>query len=162
VPKASDHTSRRYARRGQQKRRNYHAFSLEWDAPKAGVYDARVTNIEIIYSEPRAVRISYQTESDPIYGVSEYLPIDAPLRHPRHADTAQGKARIAQLARTAGVDPKSITSLEAIPELFVGARVKIEVGLQYKNGLPIPIVRTVLEPVGSEPQAEENWPEKAE
>jgi hypothetical protein len=38
-------------------------FSLEWDAPKAGVYDARVTNIEIIYSEPRAVRISYQTES---------------------------------------------------------------------------------------------------
>ena len=39
---------------------------------------------------------------------------------------------------------------------------KIEVGLQYKNGLPIPIVRTVLEPVGSEPQAEENWPEKAE
>jgi hypothetical protein len=120
-------------------------FSLEWDAPKAGFYDARVTNIEIIYSEPRAVRISYQTESDPIYGVSEYLPIDAPLRHPRYADTAQGKARVAQLARTAGVDPQSITSLEEIPERLVGARVKIDVGLQYKNGLPIPVVRTVLE-----------------
>jgi hypothetical protein len=118
--------------------------------------DARVTNIDVIYSEPRAVRISYQTESDPVYGVSEYLPIDAPMHHARYADTAQGKMRVAQLARTAGVDPKSITSLEAIPELLVGAQVKIDIGLQYKNGLPIPIVRTVLEPVSSEPQAEDN------
>jgi hypothetical protein len=130
-------------------------FSLEWNAPEAGVYDARVTNIDVIYSEPRAVRISYQTESDPVYGVSEYLPIDAPMHHPRYADTAQGKMRVAQLARTAGVDPKSFTSVEAIPELLVGARVKIDVGLQYKNGLPIPVVRTVLEPVAS---AEDNSP----
>ena len=87
-------------------------FSLEWNAPEAGDYDARVTNIDVIYSEPRAVRISYQTESDPIYGVSEYLPIDAPLRHPRYADTAQGKARIAQLARTAG----ELAAVSAQPE----------------------------------------------
>jgi len=130
-------------------------FSLEWNAPKAGVYDARVTDIDIIYSDPIALRIGYVTESDPRFGLNEYLPIDAALHHPRHGDTAKGKVRVAQLARTALVDPTSITSLEVIPELLVGARVKIDVGLQYKNGLPIPVIRTILEPVGSGPQPEE-------
>ena len=40
-------------------------FSLEWNAPKAGDYDAHVTDIEIFSGDTISLRISYVTETDP-------------------------------------------------------------------------------------------------
>ena len=87
--------------------------------------------------------------------------IDAPTHHPRYAEIGQGKARIVQLAEAAGIDPKTITSIDALPDLLTGVRVKIRVGLQIKDGVQIPVVRTVLGPAGPERQADEP-PDNAE
>ena len=138
-------------------------FSLEWNAPKAGDYDAHVTDIEIFSGDTISLRISYETESDPRYGLFEYVrTIDAPTHHPRYAEIGQGKARIVQLAEAAGIDPKTITSIDALPDLLTGVRVKIRVGLQIKDGVQVPVVRTVLGPAGPEPQADGNPPDNAE
>ena len=40
-------------------------FSLDWNAPKAGDYDAHVTDIEIFSGDTISLRISYVTEIDP-------------------------------------------------------------------------------------------------
>src|SRR4051812_48169679 len=113
-------------------------FSLEWSAPKAGDYDARVTNIEIFSRDLISLRISYETVSDPRYGLFEYVKIDGPTHHPRYAEIGPGRARIVQLAEAAGIDPKSIASIDALPDLLIGVGVKIRVDLQVKDGVPIP------------------------
>ena len=81
-------------------------FSLEWNAPKAGDYDARVTDIEIFSGDTISLRISYVTETDPPYGLFEYVRIDAPTHHARYAEIGQGKARIIQLAEAAQYRPE--------------------------------------------------------
>ena len=68
---------------------------------------------------------------------------------------ATGKARIVQLAEAAGIDPKTITSIDALPDLLTGVQVKIRVGLQIKDGVQVPVVRTVLGPAGPERQADD-------
>jgi hypothetical protein len=141
------------------KRRN---FSVEWNAPRAGDYDAYVTEIEVFSGDLISLRISYVTETDPPYGLLEFVRIDAPTHHPRYAEIGPGKARIVQLAEAAGIDPKTIASIDALPELLTGVRAKIRVGLQIKDGVRIPVVRTVLGPVGPEPQADGKPPDDAE
>jgi len=137
------------------------SFSVEWNAPKAGDYDARVTNIEIYYREAVSLRIDYETASDPRYGLFEFIRIDAPTHNPRYAEIGQGKARIVQLAKAAGIDPKAINSIEALPDLLTGVRVKIRLGLQIKDGVQTPVVRTVLGPAGPEPQDDGKPPDNA-
>jgi hypothetical protein len=137
-------------------------FSLDWNAPKAGDYDARVTNIEIYYREAVSIRIEYVTETDPPYGLLEFVRIDAPTHHPRYAEIGPGKARIIQLAEAAGIDPKTITSMDALPDLLTGVRAKIRVGLQIKDGVQVPVVRTVLGQAGPEPQDDGNPPDNGE
>ena len=129
-------------------------FSLEWNAPKAGDYDARITDIEIFSGDTISLRISYETQSDPRYGLFEYVRIDAPTHHPRYAEVGPGRARIVQLAEAAGIDPKTINSIDALPDLLTGVRAKIRVDLQIKDGVPIPVVRSVLGPAGPVPQAD--------
>ncbi len=129
-------------------------FSLEWNAPKAGDYNARVTDIEIFSGDTISLRISYETQSEPRYGLFEYVRIDAPTHHPRYAEVGPGRARIVQLAEAAGIDPKTINSIDALPDLLTGVRAKIRVDLQIKDGVQVPVVRTVLGPAGPEPQAD--------
>ena len=81
--------------------------------------------------------------------------IDAPTHHPRYAEIGPGKARIIQLAEAAHIDPKTITSIDALPDLLTGVRAKIRVGLQIKDGVQTPVVRTVLGPARPERQADE-------
>src|SRR5215204_4184133 len=100
-------------------------FSLEWNAPRAGDYDAHVTDIEIFSGDTISLRISYETRSDPRYGLFEYVRIDAPTQHPRYAEIGHGKARIVQLAEAVGIDPKTITSIDALPDLLTGVQVKL-------------------------------------
>ena len=57
--------------------------------------------------------------------------------------------------RRRDIDPKTINSIDALPDLLTGVRAKIRVGLQIKDGVQTPVVRTVLGPAGPERQADE-------
>ena len=136
-------------------------FSLDWNAPKAGDYDAHVTNIEIFSGDrSRCGSVRYETVI-PVYGLFEYVRIDAPTHHPRYAEIGPGKARIVQLAEAAGIDPKTITSIDALPDLLIGVGVKSGSACRSRTAFRSQSFEPVFGPAGPELPAAGEPPDNA-
>jgi hypothetical protein len=85
-------------------------FSLDIVGPSAGEYSASVVEVRPIERPDRsAAVITYALGSDPPFSVEEFVLLDAERQG---TNTNRGRARIRQLIQIAGIDPKSISSLD--------------------------------------------------
>ena len=81
-------------------------------------------------------------DSDPPFSVPDFVLLDAERQG---TDTNRGRARIGQLIRIAGGDPKSISSPDDL-QLLVGARVRVVIRVRERDGIHVPEIASILPP----------------
>src|SRR5262249_58313963 len=94
----------------------------------------------------RAARLSGVIPSGlawaPPFSVADFVLLDAERQG---TDTNRGRARIGQLIRIAGGDPKSISSPDDL-QVLVGARVRVVIRVRERDGIQAPEVASILPP----------------
>jgi hypothetical protein len=86
--------------------------------------------------------ITFALDSDPPFSVADFVLLDAERQG---TDTNRGRARIGQLIRIAGGDPKSISSPDEL-QLLVGARVRVVIRVRERDGIQVPEIASILPP----------------
>jgi hypothetical protein len=86
--------------------------------------------------------ITFALDSDPPFSVTEFVLLDAERQG---TDTNRGRARIGQLIRIAGLDPKSISSPNDLQRL-VGVRVRVVIRVRERDGIQVPEITSILPP----------------
>ena len=118
-------------------------FSLDIVGPSEGQYSASIVEVRPIERPDRsAAVITYALGSDPPFSVEEFVPLDAERQG---TNTNRGRARIRQLIQIAGIDPKSISSLDAL-QLLVGTRVRVVIRVRERDGIHVPEIASILPP----------------
>ena len=117
------------------------SFSLDIVGPSAGTYSASVVEIRIVERPDRLFAvITFALDSDPPFSVPDFVLLDAERQG---TDTNRGRARMGQLIRIAGHDPKSISSPDDL-QLLVGARVRVVIRVRERDGIQVPEVASML------------------
>src|SRR5262245_15513193 len=118
-------------------------FSLDIVGPNAGEYRASVLEVRPVERPDRLlVVITFALDSDPPFSVPDFFLLDAERQG---ADTNRGRARIRQLIRIAGGDPKSISSPDDL-QVLVGACVRVVIRVRERDGIQVPEVASILPP----------------
>jgi hypothetical protein len=118
-------------------------FSLDIVGPSGGEYSASVVEVRTVERPNRLFAvITFALDSDPPFSVADIVLLDAERQG---TDTNRGRARIGQLIRTAGGDPKSISSPDDL-QLLVGARVRVVIRVQERDGIQVPEIASILPP----------------
>ena len=118
-------------------------FSLDIVGPSEGEYSASIVEVRPIERPDRLFAvITYALGSDPPFSVEEFVSLDAERQG---TDTNRGRARIRQLIQIAGIDPKSISSLDDL-QLLVGARVRVVIRVRERDGIQVPEIASILPP----------------
>jgi hypothetical protein len=118
-------------------------FSLDIVGPGAGEYSASVVEVRTVERPDRlSAVITFALDSDPPFSVPDFFLLDAERQG---TDTNRGRARIGQLIRIAGGDPKSISSPDDL-QLLVGARVRVVIRVRERDGIQVPEIASILPP----------------
>ena len=118
-------------------------FSLDTVGPSAGEYRASVVEVRTVERPDRLFAvITFALELDPPFSVEDFVSLDAERQS---TDTNRGRARIGQLIRIAGGDPKSISSPEDL-QLLVEARVRVVIRVRECDGIQVPVIASILPP----------------
>ena len=118
-------------------------FSLDIFGPSAGEYSASVVKVRTVERPDRLFAvITYALGSDPPFSVEEFVSLDAERQG---VDTNRGRARIRQLIQIAGIDPKSICSLDDL-QLIVGTRVRVVIRVRERDGIHVPEIASIVPP----------------
>ena len=118
-------------------------FSLDIVGPSAGEYSASVVEVRPVERPDRLFAvITFALDSDPPFSVADFVLLDAERQG---TDTNRGRARIRQLIRIAGGDPKSISSPDDL-QLLVGARVRVVIRVRERDGIQVPEIASILPP----------------
>ena len=118
-------------------------FSLDIVGPTAGEYGASVVEVRPVERPDRSFAvITFALDSDPPFSAEDFVLLDAERQG---TDTNRGRARIAQLIRIAGGDPKSISSPDEL-QLLVGARVRVVIRVRERDGIQVPEIASILPP----------------
>jgi hypothetical protein len=118
-------------------------FSLDTVGPSAGEYRASVVEVRIVERPDRLFAvITFALDLDPPFLVPEFISLDAERQS---TDTIRGRARILQLIRIAGVDPKSISSPDDLQRI-VGVRVRVVIRQRERDGIQVPEIASILPP----------------
>ena len=118
-------------------------FSLDIIGPSAGEYSASVVEVRTVERPDRLFAvITFALDSDPPFSVADFVLLDAERQG---TDTNRGRARIGQLIRVAGGDPKSISSPDDL-QLLVGARVRVVIRVRERDGIQVPEIASILPP----------------
>ena len=118
-------------------------FSLDTVGPSAGEYSASVVEVRTIERPDRLFAVvTFALELDPPFSVEDFVSLDAERQS---TDTNRGRARIGQLIRIAGGDPKSISSPDDL-QLLVGARVRVVIRVRECDGIQVPVIASILPP----------------
>jgi hypothetical protein len=118
-------------------------FSLDIVGPDAGTYSASVVEVRPVEQPDRLfVVITFELDSDPPFSVAEFVLLDAKRRG---TDMLRGRARIQQLIRLAGGDPKSISSPAEL-QFLVGTRVRAVTRVRERDGIQMPEIASILPP----------------
>jgi len=119
------------------------SFSLDIVGPSAGEYSASVVEVRTIERPDRLFAVvTFALELDPPFSVEDFVSLDAERQS---TDTNRGRARIGQLIRIAGGDPKSISSPDDL-QLLVGARVRVVIRVRECDGIQVPVIASILPP----------------
>src|SRR5262245_10275799 len=119
------------------------SFSLDIIGPSAGAYSASVVEVRTVEQPDRLFAvITFALDSDPPFSVPDFVLLDAERQG---TDTNRGRARIRQLIRIAGGDPKSISSPDDL-QLLVGAPVRVVIRVRERDGIQVPEVASILPP----------------
>lgn len=117
-------------------------FSLDIVGPSAGEYSASIVEVRPIERPDRLfVVITFALDSDPPFSVADFVL----LAERQGTDTNRGRARIGQLIRIAGGDPKSISSPDDL-QFLVGARVRVVIRVRERDGIQVPEIASILPP----------------
>jgi len=118
-------------------------FSLDIVGPSAGEYSASVVEVRTGERADRLFAvITFALDSDPPFSVADFVLLDAERQG---TDTNRGRARIGQLIRITGGDPKSISSPDDL-QLLVGARVRVVIRVRERDGIEVPEITSILPP----------------
>jgi hypothetical protein len=117
-------------------------FSLDIVGPGAGEYSASVVEVRIVERPDRLFAVITFALDNPPFSVPDFVPLNAERQS---TDTNRGRARIAQLFRITGGDPKSISSPDDLQRL-VGARVRVVIRVRERDGIQVPEIASILPP----------------
>ena len=118
-------------------------FSLDIVGPSAGEYSASVVEVRTVERPDRLFAvITFALDSDPPFSVPDFFLLDAERQG---TDTNRGRARIGQLIRIAGGDPKSISSPDDL-QVLVGACVRVVIRVRERDGIQVPEITSILPP----------------
>src|SRR5262245_39388287 len=118
-------------------------FSLDIVGPSAGEYSASVIEVRLVERPNRLLAvITFALDSDPPFSAPDYFLLDAERQG---TDTNRGRARIGQLIRIAGGDPKLISSPDDL-QFLVGARVRVVIRVRERDGIQVPEITSILPP----------------
>jgi hypothetical protein len=118
-------------------------FSLDIVGPSEGEYSAFVEEVRVTERSNRSFAvITFALDSDPPFSVADFVLLDAERLG---TDTNRGRARIRELTRIAGRDPKSISSPDDL-QLLVGARVRVVIRVRECDGIQVPKIASILAP----------------
>ena len=85
--------------------------------------------------------ITFALDLEPPFSIADFVLLDAERQG---TDTNRGRARIGQLIRVAGGDPKSISSPDDL-QLLVGARVRVVIRVRERDGIQVPEIASILQ-----------------
>jgi len=118
-------------------------FSLDTVGPSAGEYSASVVEVRVAEKLDRLFAvITFALDLDPPFSVPDFVVLD---EERPGTDTNRGRARVAQLVRIAGRDPKSISSPDDL-QLLLGARVRVVIRVRERDGIQVPEIASILPP----------------
>ena len=118
-------------------------FSLDIVGPSEGEYSASIVEVRLIEQPDRLLAvIMYALDLDPPFSVPDWVLLDAERQS---TETNRGRARIRELTRIAGRDPKSISSPDDL-QLLVGARVRVVIRVRECDGIQVPKIASILPP----------------
>jgi hypothetical protein len=118
-------------------------FSLDIVGPSAGEYSASILEVRTVERPDRLfAEITFALDTDPPFSVADFVLLDAERQG---TDTNRGRARIAQLIRIAGGDPRSISSPDDL-QLLVGARVRVVIRVRECDGIQVPEITSISLP----------------
>jgi hypothetical protein len=119
------------------------ALSLDIVGPSAGEYSASVVDVRPVERSDRLFAvITFALDSDPPFSVTDFVLLDAERQS---TDTNRGRARIGQLIRIAGGDPKSISSPDDL-QLLEGVHVRVVIRTRERDGIQVPEIASILPP----------------
>ena len=116
------------------------ALDLTFNSIPAGIYTGIISETRFHDGDYISIIPTFSINHEGrIYTVSDFLPLDAPINHPRYNDTARGKGFVLNLL---GTDPK-IKDLDDLARKLLGLKVRIVIETKSRNGLQVPKIASV-------------------
>jgi hypothetical protein len=116
------------------------ALDLTFNSIPAGIYPGTTSDIRFHDGDYISLIPTFSiNHQGRVYTVSDFLPLDAPINHPRYNDTARGKGFVLNLL---GPDPK-IKDLDDLARKLMGLKVRVVIETKKRNGLLVPKIASV-------------------
>ena len=118
-------------------------FSLDTEVIMPGEYNAVVRDTDLVSGQVKKLILTYELENG--FALVEWLPIHAPKSSPNYHRTKRGKDRVKQLLDANGVSPDKIKTLDDVPDILIGLRIKVEVREWVDvDGLAAPYIHKIV------------------